>query len=115
MRFAWAFSIAALILAAAGCQGPTQTVQMLEADKTAPADVITVPITATYRLYTLKKEPGKDKEEEKEVYSVELKKGEKVGFMRADNRIHATARGIQIDLPEREDGATYVWKVEEKR
>jgi hypothetical protein len=105
-----AMAVLAVAVALAGCQKDMTEVLSLKNTGDAPPTVqeITVPERATYRLYS-SKEPNADK------YSRELKRGDKIGFQVRGNRVEATAAGSIIELEEYSEGASYVWKKEEKK
>jgi len=96
-----------LLMSLPGCIGATTPVLTLEAGQPAP-ELVTVTVPATYYLFA-------GAEDKKPIYQVDLKKNEKLGFVRKGDRIDAMAKGILIELPERAEGVSYTWRVPEKK
>jgi hypothetical protein len=107
---------AVVLLGIAGCQTPKRTVITLEnaamvenstetqtLNRTVPA-----PKKATYFLYS-SKQPGSP------IYQTDLKKGDEVGFRARGDRARGIAKGIIIELDDYAEGASYEWRVEEKK
>ena len=115
-RFASGLAAAIILLGVAGCQTPKRTVislgnaAMVEnsgepqtLNRTVPA-----PQKATYFLYS-SKQPGSP------IYQTDLKKGDELGFRARGDRARGIAKGIIIELDDYAEGASYEWKVEEKK
>jgi hypothetical protein len=102
--------VCAALLCVAGCQTPMITVVALEnQDAAQPIEQsTTVKEKGTYYLYS-------SQDPKTVIQEVELKKGDELGFRVTGNRARAFAKGILVELPEYSEGASYYWKVEEKK
>jgi hypothetical protein len=96
-----------LALLISGCASEKRDIQALEPGKPAP-ELYTVPEAGVYFLYS-------SKDDKKEHQRIEMKKGEQLGFRTQGNRAVGVAKGILIELPDYKEGASYYWKVEEKK
>jgi hypothetical protein len=95
----------------AGCQGDMRPVLTLEAGPaTQPiSQEIRVTEKGTYYLYS-SEEPNTPR------FQIDLKKGDTLGFRASGSRAQAVAKGTQVELSEAySEGATYTWKIEEKK
>ncbi|HEY7118184.1 MAG TPA: hypothetical protein VH475_16460 [Tepidisphaeraceae bacterium] len=108
----FALAGALIVTILAGCQTPMRTVISLDSDNAkadAQPQVQTINATekGTYYLYSSK--------EQKPIYQTDLKKGEPVGFETHGDRARGIAKGIRIELSDYSEGASYSWKIEEKK
>ena len=107
-----ASAVAVVVLAAGlvGCQGEMRTVVSLDAGPATRPINQTVPVTdkGTYYLYS-SKEPNEAK------YRTEMKKGDTIGFQASGDRAQGVANGIRVELSDYAEGASYQWKLEEKK
>jgi len=105
-----------VLLAAAGCQPPMTTVVSLENSAIADTAAATQPLNRTvpaprkgnYELFS-------SKQPKMPIYQTDLKKGDEVGFRVRGDRARGIAKGTIIELDDYADGASYSWKIEEKR
>jgi hypothetical protein len=107
MKQSFGFAVLVLTLLVTGCASPKRDVVSLEPGKPAP-ELYTVPEAGVYYLYS-------SKDDKKELQRLEMKKGEQLGFRTRADKAAGFARGILIELPDYKEGATYYWKVEEKK
>jgi len=92
-----------------GCQDTKRDVVTLEHTDAPEVDkLVPAPDKGTYYLYS-------SRDANKAVYHVDLKRGEELGFHVHGDRATGIAKGIRVDLSEYNEGATYVWKVEEEK
>jgi hypothetical protein len=109
------FAVVAL-LAAAGCSTPMITVVSLENSAIADTAAATQPLSRTvpapqkgnYQLFS-------SKQPKTPIYQTDLKKGDEVGFRVRGDRARGIAKGTIIELDDYADGASYSWKIEEKK
>lgn len=101
---------------AAGCQTRLNTVVTLAnesmsdtAATTRPLDrTIPAPVKGEYLLFS-SKQPNTP------IYQTDLKKGEPVGFRARGSVARGIAGGKIVELDDYENGASYEWKIEEKK
>jgi hypothetical protein len=106
----------AMLLAAGGCQAPMRTIVSLEnatikdtAATTQPLSrTVPAPEKATYKLFS-------SKQPKTAIYETDLKKGDEVGFRARGDHARAIAKGTIIELDDYAEGASYEWKIEEKK
>jgi hypothetical protein len=106
----------AMFLAAAGCQTPMRTIVSLENTAIADAAATTQPLSrtvpapekGTYMLFS-------SKQPKTAIYQTDLKKGDEVGFRARGDHARGIAKGTIIELDDYADGASYEWKIEEKK
>jgi hypothetical protein len=101
--------VAALLLGVTGCQGEmhdVMTLPSLSADQ--KPQMMTVTEKGTYYLYS-------SKDPKAVLFKRELKKGDQLGFSVHGDRARALAAGTIIELDDYTDGASYTWKLEEKK
>lgn len=105
-----AFVAVAVVVALAGCQGEMRDVLTLKntGDLQPPAQVTTVKQKGTYWLYSTK-------DDKQDLFHRDLRKGDEIGFRVRGNRVIAVAAGTMIELEDYSEGASYVWRLEEKR
>ena len=96
-----------LIALAAGCQAPMKTLVSMEGETIAPTSAFTVQERGTYYLYS-------SKDEHSPVYSIDLKKGDELGFRIKNGRGIAYARDTIVQLKEFDEKVNYYWKMEAK-
>jgi hypothetical protein len=109
-------AVTVILLGVTGCQAPQITVVSLEnaamADNAAQTETLnrTVPAPekATYMLYS-------SKQPKTPIYQTDLKKGDEVGFRARGASARGIAKGIIIELDDYADGASYSWKIDEKK
>jgi hypothetical protein len=116
--------VAIILLGAAGCETPMTAVIALDngGDLTSAttkmslkgggdipsAKTIKVTEKGTYYLYS-------SKDPKTPIFEKELKKGDELGFSVHGDRAHALAAGTIVELSDYAEGASYVWKIEEKK
>ena len=98
----------AVLMGLVGCQTPMRTVLTLQDGQVSPTESVLVTEKGTYYLYS--SVDGKDP-----IYKTDLRKGDELGFRTHGDRAHATAKGIRIELSDFSEGASYYWKIEEKK
>lgn len=111
IRKALAAAAIGMAVAAGGCQ-PTGTdvMTLKNTGEVEPApQMMTAPANGTYILY--------GGVEGKELYRKELRKGDELGFRVRGNRVEALAGGTiaVLDYKEFTQGATFTWKMEERK
>jgi len=57
----------------------------------------------------------KSKQPKTPIYETDLKKGDEVGFRARGDHARGIAKGTIIELDDYADGASYEWKIEEKK
>jgi hypothetical protein len=105
-----------MLVAAAGCQTPMRTIVSLENSAIKDAAATTQPLNrtvpapekATYKLFS-SKQPNTP------IFETDLKKGDEVGFRARGDHARGIAKGTIIELDDYSEGASYEWKIEEKR
>jgi hypothetical protein len=97
-------------LGVGGCQNNKRDVVTLDrSDASSELDkLVAAPEKGTYYLYS-------SRDGDKAVYHTDLKRGEELGFHVHGDRATAIAKGIRVELSDFNEGATYVWKVEEEK
>src|SRR5258706_16291028 len=100
---------AVLLSAVAGCESPMHDVMVLPSQGAEQTpQMITVNERGTYFLYS-------SKDPRTVLFRKELKKGEQLGFSVHGDRARALAAGTIIELSDYSEGASYTWKLEEKK
>jgi hypothetical protein len=107
---------AVVLVAAVGCSTPMITVVSLENSAMEETAAATQPLSRTvpapqkgnYQLFS-------SKQPKTPIYQTDLKKGDEVGFRVRGDRARGIAKGTIIELDDYADGASYSWKVEEKK
>jgi hypothetical protein len=109
-RACLAVAAVAMMLGAGGCQKTMRDVLTLQNAGDAPVSEqeIAVPVKGTYYLYS-------SADPKAERFRRELKKGDLIGFRVRGNRVWATAAGTIVELEDYAEGASYVWRLEEKK
>lgn len=98
-----------LFTGVAGCETPMRSVLELQNQGAATAsETINVPEKGTYYLYS-------SVDPKKELFRKDLKKGDPLGFTVHGDRARAVAGGTLVELSDYSDGASYYWKIEEKK
>ena len=105
-----------MLLAAAGCETPMRSIVALEnsaikdaAARTQPLNrTVPAPEKGTYKLFS-------SKQPKTPIFETDLKKGDEVGFRARGDHARGIAKGTIIELDDYADGASYEWKIEEKR
>ena len=82
------------------------TLPAQSADQVPP--MLIVPENGTYYLYS-------SKDPKKILFRKEMKKGDQLGFSIHGDRVRALAAGTIIQLDDYSEGASYTWKLEEKK
>ena len=109
--------VAAVVLATAGgCQAPMRTIVSLENAAIKDAAATTQPLERTvpapekgsYKLFS-------SKQPKTPIFETDLKKGDEVGFRARGDHARGIAKGTIIELDDYAEGASYQWKIEEKR
>jgi hypothetical protein len=111
-----AAAAAVMVLVIVGCQTPMRTIVSLEnsaikdtAATTQPLSrTVPAPEKGTYMLFS-------SKQPKTPIYQTDLKKGDEVGFRARGDHARGIAKGTIIELDDYADGASYEWKVEEKK
>jgi len=106
----------AMVLAAVGCQTPMRTIVALENEAIKDTAATTQPLSrtvpapekGTYKLFS-------SKQPKTPIYETDLKKGDEVGFRARGDHARGIAKGTIIELDDYADGASYEWKIEEKK
>jgi hypothetical protein len=93
----------------AGCEKDMHDVLTLpiQSEEQAPK-MFTVPEKGTYYLYS-------SKDPKKALFQKDLKKGDTIGFSVRGDRARALAAGTIIELDDYSEGASYAWKMEDKK
>lgn len=109
MRLLTSFVISVILVGAGGCETPMVPVLTLETEgAAATSQVIKVTEKRTYYLYS-------SKDPKREVFHKDLKKGDELGFSVRGDRARALAGGTIVELSDYSEGASYSWKIEEKK
>ena len=106
----------AVMLTAIGCQTPMRTIVSLENEAIKDTAATTQPLSrtvpapekGTYKLFS-------SKQPKTPIYETDLKKGDEVGFRARGDHARGIAKGTIIELDDYADGASYEWKIEEKK
>jgi hypothetical protein len=105
-----------VLLMAVGCQAPMRTIVSLENGAIKDAAATTQPLERTvpapekgsYKLFS-------SKQPKTAIFETDLKKGDEVGFRARGDHARGIAKGTIIELDDYAEGASYEWKIEEKR
>jgi len=105
-----------MLLAAAGCETPMRSIVALENSAIKDAAATTQPLNrtvpapekGTYKLFS-------SKQPKTPIFETDLKKGDEVGFRARGDHARGIAKGTIIELDDYADGASYEWKIEEKK
>src|SRR4051812_23480599 len=109
--------VAGVVLAGAvGCETSMRTVVAIEntaisdtAATTQPMNrTVQAPENGTYQLFS-------SKQPRTPIYETVLKRGEEIGFRARGQVARGVAGGKIIELDDYAEGASYQWKIEEKR
>lgn len=93
----------------AGCQKDMHDVLTLPVQSADQAPkTMTVTEKGTYYLYS-------SKDPKKALFQKDLKKGDTIGFSVHGDRARALAAGTIIELDDYSEGASYAWKMEDKK
>jgi hypothetical protein len=104
------------LAATGGCQAPMRTIVALEnsaikdtAAATRPLErTVPAPEKGSYKLFS-------SKQPKTPIYETDLRKGDEVGFRARGDHARGIAKGTIIELDDYAEGASYEWKIEEKR
>ena len=105
-----------MLLAAAGCETPMRSIVALENSAIKDAAATTQPLSrtvpapekGTYKLFS-------SKQPKTPIFETDLKKGDEVGFRARGDHARGIAKGTIIELDDYAEGASYEWKIEEKK